>query len=84
MAIQLRENRWVIADLCGKGARIRTVAVPVWVKQGINAWMTAAEIEEALLFRSVKKGGKKIGESLGDWAVWSIRGSPPRWMSDSA
>ena len=70
--IQLRENRWVIADLCGKGARIRTVAVPVWVKQGINAWMTAAKIEEGRLFRSVKKGGKKIGESLGDWAVWSI------------
>jgi integrase len=70
--IQLRENRWVIADLCGKGARIRTVAVPVWVKQGINAWITAAKIEEGRLFRSVKKGGKKIGESLGDWAVWSI------------
>ena len=26
--IQLRENRWVIADLRGKGGRIRTVAVP--------------------------------------------------------
>jgi len=70
--IQLRENRWVIADLCGKGGRIRTVAVPVWVKQGINAWMTAARIEEGRLFRSIKKGGKKIGETLGDWAVWSI------------
>jgi hypothetical protein len=27
-----------IADLRGKGGRIRTVAVPVWVKQGIDAW----------------------------------------------
>ncbi len=70
--IQLRENRWVIADLCGKGGRIRTVAVPVWVKQGINAWVTAARIEEGRLFRSIKKGGKKIGDTLGDWAVWSI------------
>ena len=70
--IQLRENRWVIADLRGKGGRVRTVAVPVWVKQGINAWMTEAKIEEGRLFRSVKKGGKKLGESLGDWAVWSI------------
>ena len=34
--IQRRENRWVIADLRGKGGRIRTVAVPVWVKNGIN------------------------------------------------
>jgi integrase len=70
--IQMREDRWVIIDLCGKGGRIRTVAVPLWVKQGINAWMTAAGIDEGRLFRSVKKGGKQIGESLGDWAVWSV------------
>jgi site-specific recombinase XerC len=40
--IQLREGRGVLADLEGKGRRIRTVVVPVWVKPGINAWMTAA------------------------------------------
>ena len=28
--VQLREGRWVLADLEGKGRRIRTVAVPVW------------------------------------------------------
>jgi integrase len=69
--IQLREGRWVLADLEGKGRRIRTVAVPVWVKQGINAWMTAAGIEEGRLLRSVSKGSK-VGESLGDWAIWSV------------
>jgi integrase len=31
--IQLREGRWVIIDLVGKGGRVRTVAVPIWVKQ---------------------------------------------------
>jgi len=46
--IQMREGRWVLADLCGKGQRIRTVAVPLWVKQGINAWLTAARIEEGV------------------------------------
>ena len=69
--IQLRENRWVLADLEGKGRRIRTVAVPLWVKQGINAWMTAARIEEGRLLRSLRKGGK-VGASLSDWAVWSV------------
>jgi len=39
--IQMREGRWVLADLVGKGRRVRTVAVPLWVKQGINAWMAA-------------------------------------------
>jgi hypothetical protein len=42
----MREGRWVIADLRGKGGRIRTVAVPVWVKQGIDAWITAAGMEK--------------------------------------
>ena len=69
--IQMRENRWVIADLRGKGGRVRTVAVPMWVKQGINAWQTAAGIEEGPLFRSIRKGGK-VGDSLSDWAVWSV------------
>jgi integrase len=34
--IQLRERRWVIIDLRGKDGRIRTVAVPIWMKQGIE------------------------------------------------
>jgi integrase len=69
--IQMRENRWVIADLSGKGGRIRTVAIPMWVKQGINAWQAAAKIEEGPLLRSVNKVGK-VGKSLSDWAVWSV------------
>ncbi|HEV2709452.1 MAG TPA: hypothetical protein VGU67_04495 [Edaphobacter sp.] len=55
--IQQREGRWVLADLERKGRRIRTVAIPIRVKQGINAWMTAAGIEYGRLLRSVSKGG---------------------------
>jgi integrase len=62
----------VIIDLRGKGGRIRTVAVPIWVKQGINAWMTAAKIEEGRLLRPVSKSGKILGDELGDWAIWSV------------
>ena len=70
--IQLREGRWVLADLCGKGRRIRTVAVPLWVKQAINVWMTAAKIEEGRLLRRVSKSGKVQGDGLSDWAIWSV------------
>jgi integrase len=45
--------------------------VPVWVKQGINSWMSAAWIEDGRLLRSISKGGK-IGDTLSDWAVWSV------------
>ena len=69
--LQMRENRWVIADLRGKGGRIRTVAVPVWVKHGIEAWTAAASIDKGPLLRSLTKGGK-VGESLSDWAIWAV------------
>src|SRR5258705_9875587 len=71
-AIQLREGRWVIIDLRGKGGRIRTVAVPIWVKQGIDVWMAAAEIEKGRLLRPLSKTGKMVGDELGDWAIWSV------------
>lgn len=70
--IQLREGRWVIIDLCGKGGRIRTVAVPIWVKQGIEIWMAAANIEKGRLLRPLSKSGKIVGDELGDWAIWSV------------
>ncbi len=70
--IQQREGRWVLADLEGKGRRIRTVAIPIWVKKGIDVWMTATEIEKGRLLRSVSKSGKLNRDTLSDWAVWSI------------
>jgi integrase len=62
----------VLADLEGKGRRIRTVAVPICVKQGIEAWTGAAEIDKGRLLRSVSKSGKVNRDSLSDWAVWSV------------
>jgi integrase len=70
--IQQREGRWVLADLEGKGRRIRTVAIPIWVKQGIDEWTTSANIKDGRLLRPVRKGGKVGGEVLSDWAVWSV------------
>jgi integrase len=70
--IQMREGRWVIADLRGKGGRIRTVAIPIWVKLAIDVWTTAADVQKGRLLRSVIKGGKIKGETLTDWSVWSV------------
>lgn len=71
-SIQMREGRWVVADLRGKGGRVRTVAIPLWVKQGIDAWIVAAKIEKGRLLRPLSKSGKVIGDELGDWAIWSV------------
>jgi len=70
--IQQREGRWVIADLCGKGGRIRTVAIPIWVKLLMDTWTTAAGHSAGRLLRPVSKGGRVVGEELSDWAIWSV------------
>jgi len=70
--IQLREGRWVLADLEGKGRRVRTVAIPIWVKKGIDAWREEAAIEKGRLLLRIGKGGKIRGETLSDWAIWSV------------
>jgi integrase len=37
--LQAREGRWVIVDLVGKGRRLRTVPVPSWCKELLDAWV---------------------------------------------
>jgi integrase len=67
--VQLREGRWVIIDLRGKGGRIRTVAVPIWVKQGIDVWIAAAQIEKGRLLRPLSKSGKMVRWSETNWVT---------------
>jgi site-specific recombinase XerC len=38
-SLQRREERWAIVDLIGKGRHIRTVPVPNWVKETLDAWL---------------------------------------------
>jgi integrase len=70
--IQQRAGRWVIPDLVGKGNRVRTVPVPVWAKQLVDAWIAVAGIESGPLFRPVNKGDGIADRPLTDNAVWWI------------
>jgi integrase len=76
--IQQREGRWVIADLRGKGGRVRTVAIPHWVKLAVDAWTAAAGVTHGRLLRPLSKSGRVLGEELGDWAIWSVVESSAR------
>jgi integrase/recombinase XerD len=67
-----RESRAVIVDLVGKRRRLRTVAVPPWVKQSVVQWTTAAGITGGPLLRLVSKSGKVGKTALGAWSVWSV------------
>jgi site-specific recombinase XerC len=41
----MRDGRWVFLDFTGKGNKVRSVAVPLWVKQAIDGWLDPAGIE---------------------------------------
>jgi integrase len=53
--IQMREARWVIVDLVGKGNRVRTVPMPSWTKAAIDQWSLAAGISSGFVFRPLNR-----------------------------
>jgi site-specific recombinase XerD len=61
--VQMRDARWVIVDLMGKGRRLRVVPMPNWTKVAIDAWLEETRIDmevtdESLLFAAVNKAGQ--------------------------
>lgn len=70
--IQQRDGRWVIVDLRGKGGRIRTVAVPAWVKQAVDLWKTAAQLTGGRVLRAMNRHGRITGNSLSGQAVLDL------------
>ena len=70
--IQLREEHLVIADLRGKAGHIRTVPIPAWVKEAIDAWKQASGITEGALFRSINKAGRVWGSGMTPKVLWEV------------
>jgi site-specific recombinase XerD len=70
--IQLRDARWAIVDLIGKGRRVRTVPMPSWTKRAIDAWIAVSGIDSGFVFRRVNKTGRVIGESMTGRSIFEI------------
>ncbi|MCH8093068.1 MAG: tyrosine-type recombinase/integrase [Chloroflexi bacterium] len=74
--LQERDGHNVIADLLGKGGRVRTVKLPVPVKRAIDSWLEASGRElpdHAPVFVAMRKGGKLAGtERLSDQAIYKM------------
>ena len=70
--VQQRDGRWCIVDLKGKHGRIRTMPMPTWVKVAIDAWTTAANLEDGSVFRPVNRADALSGERLGEKVVWQM------------
>jgi site-specific recombinase XerD len=70
--IQLRDARWAIIGLIGKGGRIRTVPMPSWTKQAIDVWMAGSGIISGIVFRSMDRAGRVVGESMTARSIFEI------------
>ena len=70
--IQLREGRWVFANLIGKRGRVRTVTIPQAAKNALDEWTGAAGISSGPVFRRMHKGGAITGLALSAWAIWDV------------
>lgn len=70
--IQQRDGRWAIIDLRGKHGRIRTVAVPAWVKVAVDHWAHAAQISSGRILRGMNRHGKITHDSLLGNAVLTL------------
>lgn len=71
-SVQLREEHWVIADLLGKAGHIRTVPIPAWVKEAVDAWKGASGITKGALFRSINKAGRVWGSGMTPKVLWEV------------
>jgi integrase len=70
--IQLREARWVILDLVGKGNRLRTVPMPAWAKLLLDRWLSRAGIARGAIFRSVNKCDMVLEARMTEDTVWKV------------
>jgi site-specific recombinase XerD len=70
--IQLRDARWVIVDLVGKGGRVRSVPMSSWTKSAIDSWIEAGEITSGLVFRSVTKGGRVSATKITPRGIFAV------------
>jgi integrase len=70
--IQQRDGRWCLVDLIGKGGRVRTVAIPDWTKQAVDAWLEVMPIKEGLVIGRINKGGRFIGAGMSASAIYGL------------
>lgn len=70
--VQQRDGRWCIVDLVGKHGRVRTIPMPAWVKNAIDAWAFEAGVTEGYVFRPVSRGDRVSGNRLSEKVVWQM------------
>ena len=70
--LQKREDHWVLADLIGRGAHIRTVPVPTWVEEAVEIWAANANVCSGAIFRAINKAGRIADHGFSPKVIWGV------------
>jgi site-specific recombinase XerD len=70
--MQSRQGHWAIVDLVGKGGHVRTVPMPMWVKEAVDRWMVVANISQGRIFRAVSRHGTPWGKGISENVIWYV------------
>jgi site-specific recombinase XerD len=70
--IQVRQGHWAIVDLVGKCKHVRTVPMPIWVKDAVDKWTAAASVTSGRVFRAVSRHGTSWGTGISENVVWYV------------
>jgi site-specific recombinase XerD len=70
--IQQRDGRWAIIDLVGKRRRMRSVPMPGWAKEAVNAWAALVDSASGRVFRLVHKSGSLRAEGISNQVVYEV------------
>ena len=62
----------MIADLVGKAGHVRTVPIPDWVKDSVDAWTRAVDITHGPVFRAINKAGRVWGAGMSPKVLWDV------------
>ena len=62
----------MIADLVCKVGHVRTLPIPTWVKNAVDAWTAAANITNGRIFRAVNKAGRVWGDGMSPKVLWDV------------
>ncbi len=72
--VREHEGRWVLANLRGKGKRLRTLPLPGVVKNAWDRWVEAAGIESGRVIRAINRHGRVWGKGVTEDTIWRIVG----------
>jgi site-specific recombinase XerD len=48
--IVIRDDRWILADIKGKGGVVRSVPIAAWIKTALSSWLKVSELKEGFVF----------------------------------